>query len=110
MLRALIKASNPTSGSRLARRTRSAGEPDPNGALSRKISGWIVPNTEMRGAGASVSAGPACVPADLRANPRSIAAIPNGIARTPLHQNAPPLLRHVAGPAAKRDVRPPTRG
>jgi len=30
-----------------------------------------------------MSAGPACVPADLRTNVKNIAAIPNGIARTP---------------------------
>src|SRR5262245_12242781 len=90
--RALIRASNPTSGSRLASRTRSDGS-EPNGALSRKISGWIVPNTDMRGASAPVSAGPACVPADLRANPRSIVAIPipKGIARIPPCTKMPPL-------------------
>jgi hypothetical protein len=55
---------------------------DPSGALSRKISGWIVPKTETRRPG-DVSAGPACVPADLRMNPKTIAAIPNGIARRP---------------------------
>ena len=81
---ALVGASNnPTCGSRLASRTRSPAELDPSGAPSRKISGWIVPKTETRAAGNAVSVGPACVPADLRTNPRSIAAIPNGIARTP---------------------------
>jgi hypothetical protein len=59
------------------------GVPDPSGALSRKSSGWIVPKAETREPGNPGAAGPACVPADLRTNPKSIAAIPSGIARTP---------------------------
>jgi hypothetical protein len=76
-------SNNPTCGSRLANRTRAPADSDPSGALSRKISGWIVPKTERRGPATAVSAGRACVPADLRTNPRIIAAIPNGIARSP---------------------------
>src|SRR5262249_62256979 len=66
----------------------------------------------MRGAGTPASAGPACVPADLRANPRSIVAIPipKGIARTPPCTNTPPTPRHVVhGLLATGDVRPPPR-
>src|SRR5262245_62852232 len=66
----------------------------------------------MRGAGTPASAGPACVPADLRANPRSIVAIPmpKGIARTPPCTNTPPTPRHVLhGLLATGDARPPTR-
>src|SRR5437868_3314875 len=60
---------------------RRVGEPDPSGAPSRKISGWMVPNTDTRGPGSPASAGPA--PADFRTYPRSSAAIPSGIARIP---------------------------
>ena len=56
------------------------------------MSGWIVPKTETAGPGSPMSAGPACVPADLRTNPKHIAAIPNGIARTPIEPIGPPLL------------------
>src|SRR5262245_66048571 len=66
----------------------------------------------MRGACTPASAGPACVPADLRANPRSIVAIPmpKGIARTPPCTNTPPTPRHVVhGLLATGGVRPPTR-
>jgi hypothetical protein len=79
----LAGASKPTCGSRLASRMRSPGDPDPSGALSRKSSGWIVPKAETRGPGSPGAAGPACVHTDLRTNPKSIAAIPSGIARTP---------------------------
>ena len=44
------------------------------------------------GPGNPMSAGPACVPADLSTNPKHIAAIPNGIARTPIEPIGPPLL------------------
>src|SRR5262245_10676417 len=81
---------NPTCGSRLASRTRSPAAPDPSGALSRKSSGWIVPKTETGGPGNPAAAGPAFVSADLRTNPKSIAAIPSGIARTPNWINASP--------------------
>ena len=37
-----------------------------------------------------MSAGPACVPGDLRTNPKTTAAIPNGIERTPTRTNASP--------------------
>src|ERR1700756_2524396 len=70
-----VGTNNPICGSRLASRTRSPADFDP----SRKISGWIVPKTERRGPGNAVSAGRACVPTDLRTNPRIIAAIPNGM-------------------------------
>src|SRR5262245_56681261 len=88
---ALAEASNnPTRGSRRANCTRSPADSNPSGAPSRKISGWIVPKTERRGPGNAVSAGRACVPADLRTNPRIITAIPNGIARSPNRTNTPP--------------------
>src|SRR5436190_5908457 len=83
-------SNNPTCGSMLASRTRSPAGSDPSGAPSRKISGWIVPKTEMRAGDSFVSVGPACVPADLRTNPRSITAIPNGIPRTPNCTNTSP--------------------
>src|SRR5262249_10921395 len=76
-------SNKPTCGSMFASRMRSPGDPDPSGALSGKSSGWIVPKTETRGPGNPGAAGPAFVSADLRANPKSIAAIPSGIARTP---------------------------
>ena len=47
-----------------------------------------------------VSAGPACVPADLSTNPKHIAAIPNGIARTPDRTNRSPTPTHAALPTA----------
>src|SRR5262245_59143354 len=97
MSNVLVGASNnPTCGSKLANRTRPPAELDPSGAPSRKISEWIVPKTETRGAGNAVSVGPACVPADFRMNPRSIAAIPTGIARTPRLANTSPTPTHVA--------------
>src|SRR5262249_46192309 len=74
----------------LASRMRSPADPDPTGALSRKSSGWIVPKTEMRGPGNAGSVGPACVPADLRTNPRTIAAIPTGTAPPPHRTNTSP--------------------
>jgi hypothetical protein len=76
-------ASKRICGSRLATRTRSLRCPDPSGVRSRKMSGWMVPKTEIDGPGNAVSAGPACVPADLSTNPRHIAAIPTGITRPP---------------------------
>jgi hypothetical protein len=88
----LAGTSNGNCGPRLASRMRSPGCPDPSGARSRKISGWMVPKTEMLGPGNPVSAGPACVTADFRTNPTNIAAIPNGIARTPTRTNTPPLV------------------
>src|SRR5262249_34227245 len=75
-------SNNPTCGSRLANRTRSLADPDPSGALSRKISGWIVPKTKTSRPG-NVSAGTDCGPADLMINPITIAVLPNGIARSP---------------------------
>jgi hypothetical protein len=50
----------------------------------------------MLGPGNPVSAGPACVTADFRTNPTNIAAIPNGIARTPTRTNTPPTRTHAA--------------
>src|SRR5262249_14740328 len=104
-------SNNPTCGSRLANRTRSPADSDPSGALSRKISGWIVPKTERRGPGNAGSAGRACVPADLSTNPRIIAAISKrNRAKPQLNQYAPQLLPPLPlaqGPTGT--VRPPTQ-
>ena len=103
-------ASNCTCGARLASCTRPPGCPDPSGARSRKMSGWIVPKTEIPGPANPGSAGPACVPADLSTNPKHIAAIPNGIARTPDRTNRSPTPTHAAlGATSNGSARPPTR-
>ena len=82
--------SNPAWGSRLATRTPSAAGTDPSGGRIRKMSGWIVPNTEILGPGNPVCAGPACVTAELSKNPKLTAAIPNGIVRSPNRTNTFP--------------------
>src|SRR6476660_4225042 len=75
----LAEASNPTCGCKLASCRRACGRPDPRGGIgSRKMSGWMVPKTEIPEPGDPVSTGPAWVPADLRTNVKNIAAIPNG--------------------------------
>src|SRR5262249_43615804 len=105
-------SNNPTCGSRLANRTRSLADPDPSGALRRKTSGWIVPKTETRRPG-NVSAGPACVPADLRMNPRTIAAnSKRNRAEPKLTQYAPHSYATFATSVAPHgNARPPeTRG
>jgi len=47
------------------------------------MSGWIVPKTERPGPRNPISVGSACVPGDLMMNPKTTAAIPSGIVRTP---------------------------
>ena len=95
-------ASKPACGSRLATRTRSTADCDPIGARNRKMSGWIVPKTEIlgRSARSPISAGPACVPGDLRTNPKTIATIPNGTERTPTQTNAFPHSYYASPVAA----------
>src|ERR1700745_1855541 len=61
----LTGPSKPNCGARLATRTRATGRSDPNGARSRKMSGWMVPKTETLGPVNPASAGPACVPGNL---------------------------------------------
>jgi len=56
----------------------------------------MVPKTEIDGPGNAVSAGPACVPADLSTNPRHIAAIPTGITRPPHRTKRSPTPTHIA--------------
>src|SRR5262249_56462695 len=89
---------------------RSLADPDPSGALSRKTSGWIVPKTETRRPG-NVSAGPACVPADLRMNPRTIAAnSKRNRAEPKLTQYAPHSYATFATSVAPHgNARPPPR-
>jgi hypothetical protein len=90
--------SNPIGGasdpgvSRLATRTPISARPEPIGVRSRKMSGWIVPKTDKLEPPRPESAGigPACVPADLRAIPKTTAAIPSGIAGTPNRTNMSP--------------------
>ncbi len=85
-------ASEPTDVSRLATRMPVSARPDPIGARSRKMSGWIVPKTERLGPPRpmSVGIGSACVPADLSAIPKTTAATPSGIAGTPNRTNMSP--------------------
>ena len=89
-------ASKRICGPNFASRTRSLRCPAPSGARSRKMSGWMVPKTDMAGPGDPASAGPVCVPADLSTNPRHIAAIPTGTARTPHRTKRSPTPTHVA--------------
>ena len=106
-------ASKPACGSRLATRTRSTAGCDPIGARNRKMSGWIVPKTEIlgRSARSPISAGPACVPGDLRTNPKTIATIPNGTERTPTQTNAFPHSYYASPVAASiGNARSPTPG
>ena len=56
----------------------------------------MVPKTEIDGPGNAVSAGPACVPADLSTNPTHIAAIPTGITRPPHRTKRSPTPTHIA--------------
>ena len=56
----------------------------------------MVPKTEIDGPGNAMSAGPACVPADLSTNPRHIAAIPTGITRPPHRTKRSPTPTHIA--------------
>src|SRR5208337_4302966 len=72
----------------------------------RKMSGWIVPNTEILGPSNPASAGPACVPADLKNTPKHSAAIPNGSARSPNRTHTPPTPTHLA----RQRVFPHARG
>src|SRR3984893_9120046 len=93
--------SNPAWGSRLAPRTRSAAGTDTRAGRIRKMSGWIVPNTEILGPGNPVCAGPACVTAELNKNPKLTAAIPNGIVRPPNRTKSFPPS-HCTSPLAQR--------
>jgi len=96
--------------SKIAVRPASLGSgtflgPDPSGAGIRNRSGWMVPKTEIRKSADPISAGPA----DLRTSVKTIAAIPNGIARTPNLTNQPPLAPNVAsGTIVQRQRTSPT--
>jgi len=70
------------------------------------MSEWIVPKTEIPGRSNPGSAGPACVPGDLRKKPKLNAAIPNRIARSPkqTHTSPAPAARDSAN-AASPDAR-----
>ena len=110
--RSSAAASDPTCGPRLATRTGSTGCCNPIGvARSRKSSGCTVLKTEMPRRN-STSAGPARVPGDLRTNPQTTAAIPNGIQRTPTRTNTSPTRtprrpwRSVHQQRASPDARP----
>ena len=80
--------------------------PDPSSVRSRKMSGWMVPKTEIDGPGNAVSAGPACVPADLSTNPTHIAAINRNHATPPSNQEVPHSLPTSPGVTASVNVRP----
>src|SRR5262245_56606471 len=65
----------------------------------------MVPKMETPGLRGPASAGSACVPRDLRTNPKTTAAIPSGIVRPPNWTNTLPTPTHVAFGG---NVRPPT--
>src|SRR5262245_15522843 len=67
----------------------------------------MVPKMETPGLRGPASAGSACVPGDLRTNPKTTAAIPSGIVRPPSWTNTLPTPTHVAFGG---NVRPPTWG
>ena len=70
--------------------------PIPAARGAGKCQGGLSRKRKQLGPGNPASAGPACAPADLRTNPTHIAAIPNGIARTPHRTNTSPTPTHVA--------------
>ena len=85
----------------------SPGCPDPSGARSRKMSGWMVPKTEMLGPGNPVSAGPACVPADLRTNPTTHRGDSKRNRADP-HSNQYAPHPYPRRPESNSNARPPT--
>src|ERR1700720_3608558 len=94
-------ASKPTCGSKLASATRLIGRADPSGTRTGKMSGWIVPKTEIPEPGNPVSAGPACVPPDLRTKLKNIAGRPEGTRADPQSSQYVPT-RTPTSPLAQR--------